>query len=28
MRRLRQKLGQWADFVETVKGFGYRIKVD
>ncbi len=28
VRRLRQKLGQWADVVETVKGFGYRIKVD
>ncbi len=28
VRRLRQKLGKWADFVETVKGFGYRIKVD
>lgn len=26
IRRLRQKLGDWADFVETVKGFGYRIK--
>lgn len=28
VRRLRQKLGQWADFIETVKGFGYRIKVN
>ncbi|MDZ7264963.1 MAG: response regulator transcription factor [candidate division KSB1 bacterium] len=28
VRRLRQKLGQWADFVETVKGFGYKIKMD
>lgn len=28
IRRLRQKLGKWADFVETVKGFGYRIKLD
>ncbi|MCU0644626.1 MAG: response regulator transcription factor [bacterium] len=26
IRRLRQKLDKWADFVETVKGFGYRIK--
>ncbi|MCI0496665.1 response regulator transcription factor [candidate division KSB1 bacterium] len=26
IRRLRQKLDDWADFVETVKGFGYRIK--
>jgi DNA-binding response OmpR family regulator len=26
IRRLRQKLDNWADFVETVKGFGYRIK--
>jgi DNA-binding response OmpR family regulator len=28
IRRLRQKLGEWADFVETVKGFGYKIKTD
>lgn len=28
IRRLRQKLGKWADFVETVKGFGYKIKTD
>lgn len=28
VRRLRQKLGQWADFVETVKGFGYKIRTD
>lgn len=28
IRRLRQKLDKWADFVETVKGFGYRIKLD
>ncbi len=28
VRRLRQKLGEWADFVETVKGFGYKIKTD
>jgi two-component system alkaline phosphatase synthesis response regulator PhoP len=27
VRRLRQKLDKWADFVETVKGFGYRIKI-
>jgi DNA-binding response OmpR family regulator len=26
IRRLRQKLEDWADVVETVKGFGYRIK--
>lgn len=26
VRRLRKKLGRWADIVETVKGFGYRIK--
>lgn len=28
VRRLRQKLDQWAEFVETVKGFGYRIKLE
>ena len=28
IRRLRQKLGNWSDFIETVKGFGYRIKLD
>lgn len=28
IRRLRQKLDKWADLVETVKGFGYRIKID
>ncbi len=28
IRRLRQKLDLWSDFVETVKGFGYRIKID
>lgn len=28
IRRLRQKLGQKADLIETVKGFGYRIKLD
>jgi two-component system alkaline phosphatase synthesis response regulator PhoP len=28
IRRLRQKLDKWADFVETVKGFGYKIKLD
>ena len=28
IRRLRQKLDTWADFVETVKGFGYRIKLE
>ena len=28
IRRLRQKLDKWADFVETVKGFGYRIKLE
>lgn len=28
IRRLRKKLDKWADFVETVKGFGYRIKLD
>ena len=28
VRRLRKKLGQWAFFVETVKGFGYRAKID
>ncbi len=27
VRRLRQKLDKWADVVETVKGFGYRIKL-
>ncbi|MBN2013170.1 response regulator [candidate division KSB1 bacterium] len=26
IRRLRQKLDQWANVVDTVKGFGYRIK--
>lgn len=28
VRRLRQKLDKSADLVETVKGFGYRIKLD
>jgi len=28
VRRLRQKLDNWAIYVETVKGFGYRIKLD
>ena len=28
VRRLRQKLDKWADFVETVKGFGYKIKLE
>ena len=28
VRRLRKKLGKWADFIETVKGFGYRAKID
>lgn len=28
IRRLRQKLGKWSDLVETVKGFGYRIKLE
>jgi len=28
IRRLRQKLDKWADFVETVKGFGYRIRLE
>ena len=28
IRRLRKKLDKWADFVETVKGFGYRIKLE
>ena len=28
IRRLRKKLDQWAPFVETVKGFGYRIKIE
>lgn len=27
VRRLRKKLDQWANVVETVKGFGYRIKI-
>lgn len=27
IRRLRKKLDQWANVVETVKGFGYRIKL-
>lgn len=26
IRRLRKKLGKWANVVETVKGFGYKIK--
>jgi two-component system phosphate regulon response regulator PhoB len=26
VRRLRKKLGKWANVVETVKGFGYRMK--
>ncbi|OQX95609.1 DNA-binding response regulator [candidate division KSB1 bacterium 4572_119] len=28
VRRLRKKLDKWATYVETVKGFGYRIKVE
>ena len=28
IRRLRKKLGEWAKLIETVKGFGYRIKLD
>ncbi|MDZ7261220.1 MAG: response regulator transcription factor [candidate division KSB1 bacterium] len=28
IRRLRGKLGNWATLVETVKGFGYRMKLD
>ena len=28
VRRLRQKLDKWANYVETVKGFGYRIKLE
>ncbi len=28
IRRLRQKLDKWADLVETVKGFGYRVRID
>lgn len=28
IRRLRKKLGKYADFVDTVKGFGYRAKID
>jgi len=28
IRRLRKKLDFWANVVETVKGFGYRIKFD
>ena len=28
VRRLRQKLDKWSGFVETVKGFGYRIKLE
>jgi len=28
IRRLRKKLDKWANFVETVKGFGYRIKLE
>ena len=28
IRRLRKKLDQWSHIVETVKGFGYRIKLD
>ncbi len=28
VRRLRQKLDKWANVVETVKGFGYRIKFE
>jgi len=27
IRRLRKKLDQWANVVETVKGFGYRLKL-
>lgn len=26
MRRLRSKLGSWGDFIETVRGVGYRIQ--
>jgi two-component system phosphate regulon response regulator PhoB len=25
VRRLREKLGKSADYIETVRGFGYRI---
>ncbi len=25
IRRLREKLGKWADYIETVRGFGYRV---
>ena len=25
IRTLRQKLGQWGDLIETVRGVGYRI---
>jgi two-component system alkaline phosphatase synthesis response regulator PhoP len=28
VRRLRKKLGDLADFVDTVKGFGYRLKME
>lgn len=28
IRRLRKKLGRWATLIGTVKGFGYRIKLD
>lgn len=28
VRRLRKKLDNWAELVETVKGFGYRIKTE
>jgi len=28
VRRLRQKLDKWANYVETKKGFGYRIKLE
>lgn len=28
IRRLRKKLDKWATLVETVKGFGYRMKLD
>ena len=28
IRRLRKKLDQWAHLIETVKGFGYRIKME
>lgn len=28
IRRLRKKLGRWASVVETVKGFGYRIRLE